>query len=96
MFPEVSVEYVRCNLCGADDATLLFRVPTPARYRNAFRRSGCDIERCRQCGLCYVNPRLDGRALQAFCAFENLGDQQFVQAWFVAGADLQTATWQSE
>jgi 2-polyprenyl-3-methyl-5-hydroxy-6-metoxy-1,4-benzoquinol methylase len=94
MFPEVSVEYVRCNLCGADDATLLFRVPTPMRYGNAFGRGEWDIVRCRQCGLCYVNPRLDGRALQVFYAFENPADQQFVQAWFVEGADLQAATWQ--
>jgi 2-polyprenyl-3-methyl-5-hydroxy-6-metoxy-1,4-benzoquinol methylase len=93
MFPEVNVEFVRCNLCGADDTVLLFRVPTPQRYSDAFGRADWDIVRCRKCGLCYVNPRLDGRALQAFYAFENPADQQFVQAWFVEGADLQAATW---
>lgn len=40
------LEVVRCNLCGAQDETLLFV------------KEGLRIVRCRQCGLAYVNPRL--------------------------------------
>ncbi|MGC8787731.1 MAG: methyltransferase domain-containing protein, partial [Anaerolineae bacterium] len=39
------LEYVHCNLCGADDTELVAEV------------EGFHIVRCRQCGLVYVNPR---------------------------------------
>jgi len=40
------LEYVPCNLCGADDSDL------------AYHKHGLDIRRCRHCSLVYVNPRL--------------------------------------
>ncbi len=40
------LEIVPCNLCGAEDATRLYRI------------DGFQIVRCRKCGLIYVNPRL--------------------------------------
>lgn len=47
------LEYVPCNLCGEDDAQLLFEGwdrlhGQPGRFR---------LVRCRQCGLIYLNPR---------------------------------------
>lgn len=39
------LEYVRCNLCGADDTESVAEI------------EGFHIVRCRQCGLMYVNPR---------------------------------------
>ncbi|MBN1230454.1 MAG: class I SAM-dependent methyltransferase [Anaerolineales bacterium] len=61
------LETVPCNLCGADDYSLVY----PARYENAnpdeiiqnFRSSGDEIlldqlVRCNKCGLMYLNPRL--------------------------------------
>ncbi len=51
--PGVTLELIPCNLCGADDADLLFygrdRLhDLPGEFR---------IVRCRQCGLIYLNPR---------------------------------------
>jgi 2-polyprenyl-3-methyl-5-hydroxy-6-metoxy-1,4-benzoquinol methylase len=40
------LEYVPCNLCGADDSVL------------AYHKYDMDIRRCRRCSLVYVNPRL--------------------------------------
>jgi len=49
---EQPLEYVRCNLCGADDATRL-------------RSEGeLHLVRCRGCGLVYVTPRLTEGAIQ--------------------------------
>ncbi len=63
------MEYVRCNLCGADEATVRYpctiRGDRGARDWSAF---ACTydgygrhhtIVQCRQCGLVYANPRLD-------------------------------------
>lgn len=62
------LESVACNLCGADDYDIVY----PARYEDAkpdeimdtFRSSGDEIlvdqlVQCRQCGLQYLNPRLN-------------------------------------
>jgi SAM-dependent methyltransferase len=62
------MEYVKCNLCGADD----FAIRYPSTIE---RRSGADwrayrctasgygwhhaIVQCQQCGLIYTNPRID-------------------------------------
>ena len=40
------LEYVPCNLCGADDSQL------------AYHKHNLDTRRCRGCSLVYVNPRL--------------------------------------
>ena len=61
------LEDVPCNLCGADD----YSVIRPARYSHAdagelsqrFRSSGDEVlidqlVRCQRCGLQYVSPRL--------------------------------------
>jgi len=93
MSVESDVEYVTCNLCGADNTALLFRAPTPQRYGNAFSRETWNIVRCRQCGLIYVNPRVGVSSLREFYCFENPADQTLVQEWFVDGADLQAPTW---
>jgi len=50
--PIVNMEYVACNLCGMDDAVIVYRKrgkTIPIVY---------DIVKCRNCGLIYVNPRL--------------------------------------
>ncbi len=50
------LEYIRCDLCGGEDQTLLL-----VRYRNdkilGVARSW-RIVKCRNCGLIFVNPRL--------------------------------------
>jgi len=61
------VEWVTCNLCGSDDAVLLYPALLPrtnspdriARYRctSTLYRQHHAIVRCRQCGLVYANPR---------------------------------------
>jgi SAM-dependent methyltransferase len=47
------MESVRCNLCGADDASTLFR------KKDKLRISGEEfgVVKCRRCGLLYLNPR---------------------------------------
>jgi len=55
------LEYVRCNLCGADNTTLL-------------RSEGpLNLVRCRQCGLVYVTPRLTEEAIQGLYADHYFG-----------------------
>ncbi len=61
------MEWVACNLCGNDDAVLLYPALLPrtnspdsiARYRctSTLYRQHHTIVRCRQCGLVYANPR---------------------------------------
>ena len=46
------LEEVRCNLCGADSTAPVAEI------------DGFHIVRCRHCGLVYVNPRYQERALQ--------------------------------
>jgi 2-polyprenyl-3-methyl-5-hydroxy-6-metoxy-1,4-benzoquinol methylase len=58
------VEYVRCNLCGADDTTLVQDgIPVEGGESFRYSSSGAEVSqdrivRCRRCGLEYVNPRL--------------------------------------
>lgn len=47
----MELEYVRCNLCGADDTRLVLE------------ELGFPIVQCKSCGLMYVNPRLTEKAL---------------------------------
>lgn len=48
-----TLEYVLCNLCGADDSELLFEA-----VDNQFHLPGrFKVVRCRRCGLVYTNPR---------------------------------------
>ena len=71
------MESVVCNLCGSDDAVLLYpsllpRTNNPdriARYRctSALYAQHHAIVRCRQCGLVYANPRSsDSEVLKAY------------------------------
>jgi SAM-dependent methyltransferase len=47
-------EYVRCNLCGADDPRLLFRLRD---YRLYVDDLLWDVVQCSRCSLGYLNPR---------------------------------------
>lgn len=61
------MEWVACNLCGSDDAALLYPARLPqmnvppgmGRYRctSTLYRQHHAIVQCRQCGLVYANPR---------------------------------------
>lgn len=93
MDSQAITEYVTCNLCGADDAAVMFRVPTPVHYGTMFDRKMWDVVRCRACELIYVNPRLNRDSLNEFYRFENPEDHALVQEWFVDGADMQASTW---
>ena len=90
---ETGGEYVRCNLCEADDTIKLFSLRVPEHHAGRFIRDEWDVVRCRQCGLVYVNPRPDARAMEVFYSFESAEDHRFVQNWFVESADLQRPTW---
>lgn len=62
------MESVRCNLCGADDAAVLYPSTIADRQAGDWSAYACTyagygqhhtIVRCRRCGLVYTNPRLD-------------------------------------
>lgn len=69
-----AVELVSCNLCGADDARLVFpsTIPyhldghwEPFRCTHAGYGEHLDIVQCRRCGLRYSNPRFTEREILA-------------------------------
>lgn len=47
------MEYVNCNLCGADDTRVLFR----KKDKCAMTNDEFQVVECKHCGLFYVNPR---------------------------------------
>lgn len=48
---QLGMEYVNCNLCGADDSEIILREHLLSKGESF------NIVRCRRCGLIYVNPR---------------------------------------
>jgi SAM-dependent methyltransferase len=75
--PVTNFESVICNLCGADDAEVIYEARHSTASRDlvrTFRASGDDLledplVRCRRCGLQYVNPRPVARDIvQAYAA----------------------------
>ena len=63
---KVGYEYIRCNLCGADDSETIYEANhVDGAVRDmvrTFRASGDELlvdrlVRCRSCGLEYINPR---------------------------------------
>jgi 2-polyprenyl-3-methyl-5-hydroxy-6-metoxy-1,4-benzoquinol methylase len=93
MFSQNGIEYVNCNLCGANDTKLVFRLPVHPQHVGKYNRDVWDIVRCQRCGFVYENPRPDAAALHFFYTFESLTDRNFVQEWFVNNADLNQVTW---
>ncbi|MCA9872397.1 MAG: class I SAM-dependent methyltransferase [Anaerolineales bacterium] len=88
------IEYVNCNLCGSNNAELHFQAPVLPYRVGIYNRDVWDVVRCRNCGLIYVNPRIDDEAREAFYSFQTPGDDQFVQEWFLESADLHRPNWQ--
>lgn len=57
-----NMEYIRCPLCGADDPAVLARRAHPGvRLRNVI---------CKQCGLIYINPRMNQDGYREFYTSE--------------------------
>ncbi len=82
-----SREYVLCNLCGGN-AT-----------RRVTRHNDFEIQRCRACGLVYVNPRPNAEQLAALYADYHARDGKNEASWdrlmrrvFREAADLLCAT----
>ena len=90
---ETGDEYIKCNLCEIDDTTKLFSLRVPEHHAGRFIRDEWNVVRCRRCGLIYVNPRPDAKAMEVFYSYETPEDHRFVQNWFVECADLQRPTW---
>ncbi|MFA6088453.1 MAG: class I SAM-dependent methyltransferase [Candidatus Woesearchaeota archaeon] len=78
-------EYVHCNLCGANDYTVMY----PSKHGKVneqdliskFRSSGDEtlidqVVKCNKCGFIYVNPRI--RSDMIFNAYSEGEDQNFV------------------
>jgi len=68
------LEYVNCNLCGADDAMLLYlsTLPKDRCFQDDVQSFRCTssgygvhppIVQCRSCGLVYANPRYEKNAI---------------------------------
>ncbi len=51
------LEYVRCNLCGADDYVVVYRSDVDLYRQSDPNNLNCRIVKCRRCGLVYANPR---------------------------------------
>ena len=60
-------KYVKCNLCGSDNTNLLYT-------KDSFK-----IVICKNCGLVYINPRLDSKTLDQLYNKDNkdFDDQHF-------------------
>ncbi len=73
------MEHVRCNLCGADDARVVY--PSTVDQEGDWRAFRCThsgygthppIVQCQQCGLVYTDPRPDGKdILETYQAVED-------------------------
>jgi 2-polyprenyl-3-methyl-5-hydroxy-6-metoxy-1,4-benzoquinol methylase len=80
------MEHVCCNLCGADDAVLLYPSTIASdQLPNAVEAFRCtsslygkhfNIVRCRQCGLGYTNPRLTTQEIMQ--AYKGVQDPLYV------------------
>lgn len=55
-------EYVRCDLCGADDTEPLFQAQDTLRVSH----EAFSIVQCRGCGLAYLNPRPSPAAMEQY------------------------------
>lgn len=81
------MEYARCNLCDADDATVRYpstldTSPSPGSWQAfACTHSGYGrhqtIVQCRRCGLVYTNPRSELQELQD--TYEAVEDPLYVE-----------------
>lgn len=74
------MEYVRCDLCGADSPVHLFR------RRDRFSREEFDYVRCSRCGLIYINPRpwldeLSGYYPDDYEAYSPTGTSTMARRW---------------
>lgn len=87
------IEYVRCNLCDADDYELVYQVPVRPDQMGEYALDTWDIVRCKSCGLIYVNPRFDAPAMENFYRFRNPMDRAFVEDWFIQNSYLRQETW---
>ncbi|MBN2251417.1 MAG: class I SAM-dependent methyltransferase [Candidatus Altiarchaeota archaeon] len=73
--------YVQCNLCGGNDYVVVHEKLTPreaveiTEKYSAAKGVLCtdQVVRCRDCGLVYINPRLEGSAIVEACS---LGDDK--------------------
>jgi 2-polyprenyl-3-methyl-5-hydroxy-6-metoxy-1,4-benzoquinol methylase len=57
------MEYVKCNLCGFDDAKLILRARN--RITNEEKKF-FKLLKCRKCGLVYLNPRPDKEEIKKY------------------------------
>lgn len=81
------MEWVACDLCGSDDAALLYPARLPRtdnssrirRYRctSTLYRRHYPIVRCRQCGLVYANPRPSEE--EVLKAYQDVVDPLYLQ-----------------
>jgi len=79
MLSKNGIEYVNCNLCGADDTRLVFRLHVRPQHIGKYNRDVWNIVCCRRYGLVYENPRPDAAALQYLYAFDNPADRNYAQ-----------------
>jgi hypothetical protein len=87
------VEWITCNLCGADDTVCIADVPVLPHHRGVYGRDTWPLVHCRRCGLHYHNPRFDAAARAAFYQFTIADEANYIRRWFVENADLQRPAW---
>ncbi len=75
-------ESVRCNLCGADDYSIVYKArKAGSTEKGHFSASGNDVlldqvVKCRKCGFVYVNPRPRGESVVA--GYSDAVDETYV------------------
>ncbi|MEM7534571.1 MAG: class I SAM-dependent methyltransferase [Chloroflexota bacterium] len=87
------IETVPCNLCGADEPSVVYQLPLSDFYPGRYQTQEWSIVSCNQCGLVYTNPRLTQEKLYEFYQFGDQDDLQYVEDHFIESADLQHRTW---
>jgi len=67
------LEYVKCNLCGADDYNTLAEECILSKEK-------LQIVKCKKCGLIYTNPRLDAEGLSIVYGEESYAEKTITGA----------------
>jgi len=83
--PKFSQEYVRCNLCGADNYTIVYKsysgdisiIKKDYTITDHTLQTPPRIVKCRNCNLIYANPRQTADELKS--TYKNMKDEFYLQ-----------------
>ena len=82
-------EYVSCNLCGADDTRVLFRLRD---YRFRVDNALWNVVQCRRCSLGYLNPRPSVAEIRRYYPEQYYGHRGHMARRYALQADYVSGT----